>query len=218
MSWLHQDNEELLQALSAEHETEGVGVLWHFHRTPTDWRCPCCHRCKAEIARKDEKGRLYCSLVEHHDHWMDFVADVFRDRLKSIPHSTMTAIVESYRRFSPTLICEDCNQAERIGKRLSGFPEGPRFKRFSFAPSEIASFIIVRINAMHNVDEQQAKAALAAVKPTMERLRDRLIATINGTEGNGEMQPIAAAAIRVLVTAIVQPEAPLERSPTVTER
>ena len=93
---------------------------------PPDWRCPACRRSRFELLTWTKSITGYgvprgeyqwlAPLHEHHDHRSD--------------HGMFAP------RFSPTVICSDCNHADGRAKRQLGLPG-----RFSFSPIELSQFI-----------------------------------------------------------------------------
>ena len=140
------------------------------------WQCPCCGRSKTEIARKSPGGVLLCRLEVHHDHLGDRAKKIFdsqcprpEERAAAIQVlRAKDALIPLVERFERALICLDCNAAEGAAKlELRQEIRGD----FSFAPSEIATFVRSVPNNPHSVDISSAKAAWLAAKPDFE---DRL--------------------------------------------
>ncbi|RUW04461.1 hypothetical protein EOA46_30920, partial [Mesorhizobium sp. M1A.F.Ca.IN.022.05.2.1] len=137
--------------------------------TWTGWSCPCCRREKPQLARLSSGGVLLCRLEFHHDHVADRAKRIYRernprseDRDVNIQISrTKDALMPLVERFEPTLICIDCNFAEGRAKlELTTEIEGD----FTFAPSEIATFITVGANRVHEIDAEKARLAWLAAK------------------------------------------------------
>lgn len=157
---------EIKEALGAT----GIGHIHGFFETHTTWRCPSCQRSKAEFARVDRNGRLLCSMHRHHDHFDTKVDEMLRPpKSGAVPDSRYSALRSSFMRFDYVLICNDCNVAEPVAKKLVGAPA-----YFTFAPHEIAHFIIVKGNAGHMVHPDRAQEAYEAAKPSMKLLAARL--------------------------------------------
>lgn len=184
-------NGRLLVQLMNEFEARDIGSISNFFAVEAYWRCPCCYRSKSEIARLDKNDNLLCSLVMHHDHFVDYVGEHI-DLRNLNDHGVPAAIYQSLVRFPETLICGDCNVAEPVAKRHASAPD-----RFSFTPYEIAGFIIVTPNAPHEVDPERAREAYAAAQPAMKALADRLRAVARSENGD-TWEPIAHSAMRVL--------------------
>jgi hypothetical protein len=94
---------------------------------PPDWHCPACRRSRFQLLTWTKsltrhgglapgEYKWLAPLHEHHDHYVD--GGVYQPR------------------FSPTLICSDCNSAEGRTKRLLGLPSD-----FSFSPAEMSRFV-----------------------------------------------------------------------------
>lgn len=166
----------LTRSLLRRFEVAKLDLNTHWAATWQRWKCPCCDREKAAIARVSSDGVLLCKLVSHHDHLGDFVktlmpplsrseADNDQHVRRQLARSSVFALVE---RFTATLLCEDCNNADADMKALLA-PSTDRW--FSFSPDEIRGFIRVRDNKSHEVDED---AGLAAWRSAEHAFRDRL--------------------------------------------
>lgn len=135
----------------------------------TGWTCPCCKRGKADIARLSPGGVVLCRLEFHHDHLADRAKRIFRevnprseDREKNIQSDrAKTALLVFVERFEETLICIDCNLSEGKAKFELAREIDPDF---TFAPSEIASFIRVAPNRLHEIDLDKARAIWCSVQ------------------------------------------------------
>lgn len=130
--------------------------------TPQFWSCPCCHRDKRALLRVSKTGVLMAHLHRHHDHLHEYIAHRLQERFgiewtKGIPAGTYhlehmgSQMIE---RFSPTVICQDCNGADAAAKRA--LPQIDRY--FSFRPDEIRRFITPVANQAHSVDMDVALA------------------------------------------------------------
>ncbi|MVA27042.1 hypothetical protein V6582_14955 [Agrobacterium vitis] len=137
---------EQTKALLKQFNTSKLDLNLAWSKTPVTWHCPCCDRCKAEIARLSRSGVLRCKLEWHHDHLSDFAQRFFDDLNPLNPDDvdynrqrdiTRHAIVSLTTRFAPTLICADCNSAEASAK--SSIPDVDEY--FTFSPREIMRFI-----------------------------------------------------------------------------
>ena len=203
-------NARLLFALVQQHNARGIGEIHNFFEVGPNWCCPACHRDKQEISRIDKNGNLLCSIHRHHDHFIDVVSDQLAAEKAGLLKGTKEAgafprvnfsiyaahdsICASLIRFPETLICSDCNVAEPVAKRFAQTPPS-----FSFSPYEIASFINVRSHAPHGVDEDRAKEAFAAAKPSMQLISVRLRAILKSVEEEADnFEHIGGAAWRVL--------------------
>jgi len=193
MSDYAEENAHLLYRLRTDIGAKGFGSIANFFNVSHSWRCPCCLRSKQEIARLDKNENMLCAIHSHHDHFLDIV----HDRVRTLARGNWemsNSIVYSLQRFPETMICNDCNVAEPVAKLKAGAPEA-----FSFAPHEIASFIVVTANEPHTVDPDRAQIVYEAVVPSMKILAERLREITKAVQSNGEtFEPLGAAAWRVL--------------------
>jgi rubredoxin len=157
-------NDELLADLQQVHGAREVTreTLRRFHEVSPDWRCPACCRSKAEIARLDKNGHLLCRIVSHHDHFTDFARN-------SLEFEAWPVVEIAFKRFPPTLMCQDCNVADVAAKRVVDAPQ-----EFSFAPHEITYFINVARNAPHTMNRAKVHIAYSAAHTGVELLRELL--------------------------------------------
>lgn len=141
------------------------------------WSCPCCERSKPQIARLNSSGVLLCQVELHHDHVGDWAEREFTERNPRTDDGQTNrqidcfkdAMLELVLRFGRTPLCIDCNLVEgRVKKDLG--PSVPR--DFSFSPAEIAQFIFVRDNKIHEFDLGKAKEIWGAVKADVEDRMD----------------------------------------------
>ncbi|MBW5437256.1 hypothetical protein FXB41_21615 [Bradyrhizobium canariense] len=165
--------------------------------TWTKWNCPCCQREKPQIARLSTGGILLCRLEFHHDHLVDRAKRIYRERnprtddrdINIQVSRTKDALMPLIERFEPTLICIDCNLAEGRAK-LELAAEIDR--DFTFAPSEIATFISVTANRVHDIDIEKARRAwLAARDDFADRIdfAERMAQRIAGGRHRREIAP-----------------------------
>lgn len=173
MIFCAEDNARLLIEIKDSLKANGLGSISNFCEVSPEWICPCCLRMKREIARIDKNGNLLCALHYHHDHFEHYA----RDQMPALPHQAY----ELYTRFPRTLICNDCNVAEPVAKRIVGAKSN-----FSFAPFEIATFIIVESNAPHKIDEQRAMEAYESATHSMRMLWGRIRAARSSMEDDSE--------------------------------
>lgn len=184
-------NARLLYRLLQTTGAIGFGSISGFFEVFPEWRCPCCHRSKEEIVRLDKNAHLLCSIHWHHDHFLDLA----REKIGPIESS----VEDSFCRFPRTQICSDCNVAESTLAKRSLNEDEKRLRHFSFAPFEIASFIIVRMNAGHSVDVERAQIAYQAAQPSMKLLGDRLRAVVQSIRTDADtFEQVGGAAWRVL--------------------
>jgi len=189
-------NGRLLHKLCLEFDAFGIGSINNFFSVTERWRCPSCHRSKPQFARLDKNNELLCAIHEHHDHFIDCVSRHLRDQREldpSIVHSWEQSLI----RFYNTLICNDCNVVEPHAKKVAGAPA-----QFSFAPYEIASFIIVQENRPHQLDYEKVREVYEAALPSMRIVADRLRAiTLTKSKQDGTMLALGHVANRVLSDA-----------------
>lgn len=152
-AWSHQTRE-----LLARFRTERLDLNDNWASTSLNWFCPVCRRQKQDIARLSPEGVLLCHLDLHHDHLRDAGKAILKNR-NPLPAddnvagrrallSAFEVFKSAFERFCDVRVCPDCNAADGEAKRaLDEVPES-----FSFAPSEIANFILVRPNRPHVVD------------------------------------------------------------------
>lgn len=200
-------NAHLLYDLRDTFGATDFGSISGFFDVDPDWRCPCCYRSKSEMARLDRNNNLLCAIHNHHDHFEDEALERITSRVK--PAWGVTQIIRaSLSRFPETMICNDCNVAEPYAKNIAKAPP-----HFSFAPYEIANFIISKPNEPHTVDDKLAAMTYEAAIPTMKLLARRLAIIIRAAEGGEEQfEPIAQPALRVLREAEAKMRARREQS------
>lgn len=139
--------------------------------TPTYWICPACNRAKSEIVRLNRHEYLSCQLHEHHDHMKDVVKDIFEQISTQMDHQVADEYSErfaikaafSLSAYDNTIICSDCNEADKNAKLAVG-----THKYFSFSPKEIGEFIICRNNSPHEINELTAQSIWQAGQAIFE--------------------------------------------------
>jgi hypothetical protein len=164
------------KALFAQFSATKLDLNRGWASTREHWTCPCCRRGKAHIARVSSGGVLLCRLEYHHDHLVDRAKRIFREyRPRGEDRETIiqvgraeNALMLLVERFEQTLICIDCNLAEgraklELAKQIDN--------DFTFTPAEIASFIGVAPNRLHEIDLNKAQAAWLLAK---DDVADRL--------------------------------------------
>jgi hypothetical protein len=112
-----------------------------------DWRCPGCHRTKYQLIRwtmrYPNSPNQYLGWVggvhRHHDHGSD---DGRRPA-----------------RFPTTVMCEQCNDADKAAKRKLRLPNN-----FSFSPAEIRRFVIGTPHGWHLLNYAAAAREYAALR------------------------------------------------------
>ncbi|WP_426336989.1 hypothetical protein ACN9MY_06180 [Pseudoduganella sp. R-31] len=168
------------KALVAAFDCKGVDMdmLWAY--TPMAWKCPACQRSKIEIARRNKNGDLMCRLVEHHDHMKDLLLKKFESISAGLERVLANEAAEQFaKRSAPmvsaydnTVICNDCNNADAIAKRLA-----KTHPSFSYSPNEILNFVIATPNAEHHIDSEAAARIWEENRATFE-LRMKIVARI----------------------------------------
>src|SRR3954465_3037499 len=143
--------------------------------TSPDWTCSVCRRPKGEIARLNRRDAMMGELHAHHDHMREYVDrrfhEISAERGEIVADVRATEFIKRAVPFAcafdETIICSDCNAADGRAKRLVGaHPD------FSFAPAEIAQFVIVEPNREHAIDASRARALCRKRQPVFEtRLR-----------------------------------------------
>jgi len=190
----HDRNARLLNDLRKLWGTQDYGQIHNFFEVEPDWRCPCCLRNKREISRLDRNGDLFCSLHLHHDHWSECVGTNVRKAC--VDASAANALERSLTRFEATLICNDCNVVEStVAKRIVEAPP-----QFSFAPHEIATFIVVATHVPHEVTPELVVKTYEAAKPSMSVLAERIRAINKGIdqENLAPFQQLGQPAFRIM--------------------
>jgi hypothetical protein len=91
-----------------------------------------------------------------------------------------------------TMICDSCNTAEGEAKKALGLPS-----HFSFAPTEIARFVVRRPNAMNEVDVEKARQVWLGIEAEIESrlafadvLVERLASGLFTMERGGNAKPV----------------------------
>jgi len=125
--------------------------------TPDDWDCPICRRSKLHIFKIANSGTMVGNLVNHHDHIITYAKNRTKQFILENNNTHVLTEKESWfvgnkisefvSRFPPTLVCDDCNNADPIAK---SFKENT-CKYFSFSPSEISFFIQPEPHSRHSV-------------------------------------------------------------------
>jgi rubredoxin len=172
-------------ALQDSHETQGFNLTSWWAAVPPSWRCPCCDRDKSQLARRDSSGRLLGRLTSHHDHFMDLLDNIVAERAKVIGvimldeagKRFIRRFREAMVRFDDVIVCEDCNNADGRAKK---FVDAPAY--LTFSPREIADFIIVKPNSIHDLDHNRVMAMYAVAQRhydirlrSAESLADRVL-------------------------------------------
>lgn len=132
----------------------------HWDNMREDWACPCCKRTKLHIARPTPNGTMKCALADHHDHISDYADERFNTLIKTEGRKEATESERWFKnqkiksliiRFDPTLVCEDCNNADPVAKAM--IREICPF--FSFSPVNITYFIKPQRHAPHQIDREK---------------------------------------------------------------
>ncbi|MCF6445684.1 hypothetical protein [Nereida sp. MMG025] len=148
---------EQTKSILAKFGTQMLSLNRSWAATWTGWTCPCCGRSKPQIARLASSGTVLCHLEQRHDHLEEFLKRRFsavdlqgdeRDHRIQISHAE-AALRPLVERFERTLICVDCNLSDgRVKLALRDEVDS----HFTFTPSEIAEFITVSDNHLHEVN------------------------------------------------------------------
>ncbi len=146
--------------LISEFGANGAHLNRWWAMTPVDWYCPSCRRRKEHIVRVNQHNYLICHLHEHHDHMKDIV----KKRFETISTSKHIIVANelserfavktafSLSAYDNTIICSDCNEADKNAKLAIG-----AHIDFSFSPKEIGVLIIVKNNHEHEINTNKAK-------------------------------------------------------------
>lgn len=159
--------------LLARFGTDKLDLNESWANTWQHWQCPCCLRLKADIARLSTDRVLLCKIDLHHDHLVDLAKQMFRAtadetlseetrRMRTRARSAAFGLIE---RFTPTLLCEDCNHADGDMKAALGQEIPPHF---SFSPAEIARFVKPKPNASHDIDNSIGREIWTQVRSAFE--------------------------------------------------
>jgi hypothetical protein len=108
-----------------------------------DWRCPGCGRSKYQLKRWT---MLYPHRPDRHPGWAAGM---------HVHHDHGPAP----QRFGATLMCEQCNSADKDAKRERDLP-----KEFSFSPQEIKQFVIATPHGWHVLSYPAAAQAYAVAR------------------------------------------------------
>lgn len=154
-------------SLANELGAKGMSLSIWWALTPPDWQCPVCKRTKPKIARLDRHGRLMGQLVEHHDHLVDLLSDLFfqeyckrRDSdADEVARKFVSRACNAFVRFEPVIICGDCNTADADAKKSVGAA-----KQFSFTPNELRAFSEPVPNSPVRIDRDKLSAVYAEAR------------------------------------------------------
>jgi rubredoxin len=139
----------------------GVDMTTWWAYTEADWVCPGCGRAKKDLVRLNQNGHLMCRLVEHHDHMQDLLLERFRHVSTSLERVVADEFAESFAKrsatmvsaYDNTIVCNDCNNADVLGKKAS-----KAHPAFSFSPAELRRFIKAKPNTAHTICTETATA------------------------------------------------------------
>lgn len=146
--------------LKEKFNANGVHLNRWWVMTPIHWRCPVCERNKSQIVRLNKHGDLSGQLHEHHDHMADLVKQRFQELSASKKVVVADTLAEKFAirlsfalaAYDNTIICSDCNAADMEAKKVV-----KTHRYYSYAPSDIAKFIIIENNVEHKINEEIAK-------------------------------------------------------------
>ena len=97
----------------------------------TGWRCPCCGRSAKELIRWSEISNEYLRKLYGDSYGMGWTISITRHHCHN----------EDYQRFETTVICGDCNIADRKAKQGLNKKGIEVPNDFSFSPDEIKQFV-----------------------------------------------------------------------------
>jgi hypothetical protein len=133
---IKRNRERRIPTVEEQREFTGAHCRRKYAALAPDWRCPGCNRTKYELIRCTmlfpKSPHRYMGwaggLHEHHDHsgWPG--------------------------RFPPTVMCEQCNDADKAAKRALGLPGD-----FSFSPAEIRGFVLATAHGWHLLNYAAAR-------------------------------------------------------------
>ena len=181
MNHCGQENFDLAQKIMSHMGGRSFGAMHNFFNTEPDWVCPSCLRNKTEIARLDKNDQILCRIVEHHDHFVDYVVNVLQG--SDLPREVKWSVKYNFCRFPETLICDDCNVQERRGKVAANAIDD-----FSFSPPEIGCFIKAMPNTAPQVNCEIACELYDAIIPTQRVLAKRVLRVAKGDLQTSAMQ------------------------------
>ena len=147
-----------------------LNALWA--QCSPEWACPCCKRSKAALMRLSDTKTLMAVLHRHHDHLQDFLGHRLQahygaaEWVEHIPKGAYELEhlgSQMLARFTPTVVCADCNGADGKAKKALDLP-----RYFSFRPSEIAAFARCADHADHDVDLSVARSIFEAARNEFE--------------------------------------------------
>jgi hypothetical protein len=133
---IKRNQERRIPTVEEQHTFTGAHCRRKYAALTPNWRCPGCNRTKYELIRwtmlfpESPHGYMGWAggLHEHHDH-------------SGFPGH-----------FLPTVVCEQCNDADKAVKRALGL-QGD----FSFSPAETPSFVLATAHGWHLLNYSAAK-------------------------------------------------------------
>lgn len=148
-----------MQRLKKQFNADDIHINRWWVMTSKSWKCPVCERGKEQIVRLNKHNHLSGQLHEHHDHIKDLVEkefnkvsslrkDVIADELSQ---KFVTRLAFGLTAYDNIIVCSDCNHADKEAKKIA-----KTHKDFSFAPSDIAQFIIIENNKEHKINSEIA--------------------------------------------------------------
>ncbi|MBY5511862.1 hypothetical protein [Rhizobium leguminosarum] len=155
-----------------ELDAQGLELNSNWALEDQHWSCSGCGRHKREIFRKSSNGILLAKLELHHDHLWDEGFRRAEERLgrgwrddfadgSTMVFDTIRSLVV---RFDEALVCSECNAADGKAKKVVGADA-----RFSFAVSEIRTFVKATPHQDHEISIEAAQAAWEAERPNFKR-------------------------------------------------
>ena len=114
-------------ALLKAKKTKSLELNKWWALTPQNWVCPVCSLPKKDLARVGKESNLIAKLVSHHDHIVEEVAKALDSEIHSADGDALKEYTKKFARnflvrFQPTIICEQCNNAELSVKQKHNIP------------------------------------------------------------------------------------------------
>lgn len=160
------------QKLKKTFNAKDIHINKWWVRTDPSWVCSVCKRKKSQIVKINKHGDLSGQLHEHHDHMAEFLKIEF-DKISSKreiriadndAERFISRISFGLAAYENTLVCSDCNKADSDAKKIVKAD-----KYFSFSPKDIATFIIVKDNSEHIINEEKALECYLSQKSVYKR-------------------------------------------------
>lgn len=170
----------LSETIKAHHGLPDFNINSNWIFSSQLWVCPCCDRSKFQISRVGNRRKILAKLVIHHDHMSDALKAAFHKAFEEAGTQEAQAegqqlverIGHAFAASPEIMICEDCNNADTVAKKLFGEPPF-----FSFTIGQIRKFIQTADHSPHGIDNAAALQAWDVVKPAYQ-LRMKLIRAV----------------------------------------